>query len=158
MKLDRFTWLVIILVAALLVAAVVTVNVTGGAGWGSDQYVEEDTPEAVVYNAFLALEDGDLIRAREYYTKRVHDEIDEQQGGYDPLRGRTEDNASRRLRVTEVEVDSNNPDRAVVHYIADHYDSNGGLFSGGNTWTSRGSVEVVREDGSWKIDTQEFFY
>ena len=56
MKIDKFTWAVIGVVVLLLVVAVVTVNVTGGAGVQAQDYLPLDTPEAPVYNAFLAFQ------------------------------------------------------------------------------------------------------
>ena len=54
-KMDRFTWAIVIVVVLVLAAAVITVNLTGGEGWGETTYREEDTPDAVVENAFIAL-------------------------------------------------------------------------------------------------------
>jgi hypothetical protein len=34
----------------------------------------------------------------------------------------------------------------------------GGLFNSGSTYTSERVVEVVREDGAWKINFEEYFY
>ena len=54
MKIDRFTWGIILGVLLLIAAAVIMVTVTGGRGWQTDDYLNEDTPEAVVHDAFLA--------------------------------------------------------------------------------------------------------
>ena len=87
MKLDKFTWAVIGVVVLLLVAAVVTVNVTGGIGAQAQEYMAQDTPEAPVYNAFLALQRGDLTKAREQYSQAVLDGFEKD--GYDQLAGRS---------------------------------------------------------------------
>ena len=85
------------------------------------------------------------------------DEIEKQQGG-SPLRGESYyGDASRRLRVLSTQPDSANKDRAYVTVAIDSYAS-GGPFNSGSTWTSERAVEVVREDGAWKINTQEYFY
>lgn len=46
---------------------------------------------------------------------------------------------------------------AFVNIAVDTY-SGGGLFESGATWTYQRSVEVIREDGTWKINTMEYFY
>ncbi len=154
-KLDRFTWIVIIVVVALLAAAVITASVTRGRGVEQAAYLESDTPEAPVYNAFVALQKGDLFTARAQYSQRVLQDIADQD--YDPFAGRGTDSTPRRLRILKVEADPTNPDRALVSYVQDNYGS-GGLFGGGNTWSNSGVATVVREDGQWKLDTQDFFY
>ena len=64
---------------------------------------------------------------------------------------------ARRLRVTDVKVDPQDADRAYVTAAIDTY-STGGIFNSGSTWTSERTVEVIREDGAWKINAQEYFY
>lgn len=154
-KLDRFTWIVIIVVVALVAAAIVTVTMTQGKGIESATYLEEDSPGATVYNAFVALQKGDLYAARSHYSQRVLDDIAEQ--NYDPFAGRGGDTTARRLRIVEVETDPVNENRALVTFYQDTYNQ-GGLFGGGQTWSRKGVVETVREDGQWKIDAQEFFF
>lgn len=154
-RLDRFTWIVIIVVVALVAAAIITVTLTQGQGIETAAYLEEDTPGAAVYNAFIALQKGDLYAAREHYSQRVLQDIAEQD--YDPFAGRGSDTTARRLRIIEVEIDPANQDRALVTFYQDTYNQ-GGLFGGGQTWSRKGVVETVREDGQWKIDAQEFFY
>jgi len=154
-KLDRFTWIVIVIVVALLAAAVITVSLTQGRGAGGTDYVEDGTPGAAVFNAFTALQKGDLYAARNQYSARVLEDIAEQ--NWDPFAGRGADTTARRLRIVEVETDPADENRALVTFVQDTY-SQGGLFGGGNTWSRRGVVEVVREEGEWKINAQEFFY
>ena len=155
---DKFTWIVLGLVVALLIAAVVTVNRTGAGTDVAPAYRPADTPDAPVINAFLALQQGDAFTAREQYSARVLDEIGKMEG-YDPLTGsgRAMGDQSQRLRILSTEVRADNPDQATGSFEIDTY-SSGGPFGSGNTWTSRRTVPVVREDGAWKIDGQEFFY
>lgn len=154
-KLDRFTWIVIIVVIALVAAAIITVTMTQGEGTESAAYLEEDSPGAAVYNAFIALQKGDLYAARSHYSERVLEDIAEQD--YDPFAGRGGDTTARRLRIVEVEIDPADENRALVTFYQDTYNQ-GGLFGGGQTWSRKGVVEVVRENGVWKVDAQEFFY
>ncbi len=156
LKLDRFTWIVTAIVALLLVAAVVTVNLSRGAGWGNDTYQTDNSPATPVYNAFVAFQKGDVIKARDQYSKSVLDEIQANKG-YDPFYNRVNNLNAQRLRILQVDTDPAHPDHAVVTFVEDNY-SNQGLFNSGSSWSRRGNVEVVREAGVWKIDTQEFFY
>lgn len=156
MKLDKFTWSVIGVVLLLVVAAVVTVNVTGGAGLQAQEYMALDTPEAPIFNAFLALQRGDLTKARGQYSQQVLDSFTKD--GYDQLSGRsTSSNNNQRLRITKSEVVADDPDRALVSFVIDNYNQDG-LFGSGSTWSREGVIEVVQEDDGWKINSQEFFW
>jgi hypothetical protein len=157
MKLDKFTWAVIGVVVALLVVAVVTVNVTGGAGVESQEYVALDTPDAPVYNAFLALQRGDLTKAREQYSQEILDDF-ASDPSYDQLAGRvTSTNSSQRLRIIRTELVPDDPDRALVTFVQDTY-YQGGPFGAGSTSSREGTVEVVREEDGWKLNAQELFW
>jgi hypothetical protein len=155
LRLDKFSLVVLGVVGLLLIAAVVTVS--RGREVTNQAYRTDDTPEAPVVNAFLALQNGDLAKARDQYTQAVLTRVD-QDPGYGPLRGQNYYiDSSRRLRVTETRLDPDNADRAYVTAAVDTY-STGGLFSSGSTYTSERVVEVVREDGAWKINVEEYFY
>jgi hypothetical protein len=155
MKLDKFTWAVIAVVVLLLVAAVITVNVTGGAGALGQEYMPLDTPEAPVYNAFLAFQRGDLTKARQQYSDPVLEDAGKDPT-YDPLAGRT-NSSSQRLRITKSEPVADDPNRALVSFTLDNYNQ-GGLFGSGSTWSREGTVEVVREEDGWKINALELFW
>ena len=157
-KPDKFTWIVLGVVIALLVAAVITVNRTGAGRETAPAYQTADQPDTPVVNAFIAMQAGDVFTAREQYSSRVLDEISKMDG-YDPFTGsgRPTGDQSQRLRILATDVKADNPDQATVTFEVDTYAS-GGPFGSGNTWTSRRTVPVVREDGVWKLDGQEFFY
>ena len=155
LRLDKFTLVVLGVVALLLIAAVVMV----GRNTEPEQqaYQTDDKPATPVINAFLALQQGDLAMARKQYTQAVLDR-DKDDPAYGPLHGQTYyGDSSRRLRVVETRIDPDNADRAYVTAAVDTY-STGGLFNSGSTWTNERVVEVVREDGAWKINVEEFFY
>ncbi len=154
-RLDKFTLAVLAVVGVLLVAAIITVNRVGGVA--QEDYRTIDAPETPVFNAFLALQNGDISTARAQYSEKVLDEANDQ-GGYGPLRGESyyQDNR-RRMRLLSTAVDAEDPDRAYVTVAIDNY-SSGGLFNRGSTWTSERVVEVVREADEWKINVQEYFY
>jgi hypothetical protein len=155
LRLDKFTLVVLAVVGLLLVAAVITVS--RGNAPTEEAYRTDDVPETPVVNAFLALQKGDLAKARQQYTQAVLDRT-EKDPGYGPLRGQAYyGDASRRLRVTETRIDPDDPNRAYVTAAVDNY-STGGLFNSGSTYTSERVVEVVREDDAWKINVEEYFY
>lgn len=158
LKLDRFTLVVIGIVVVLIVAAIVTVNRTGGGSQAQANYLTEDTPAATVYNAFLALQKGDRETMRQQYSQAVLSEVDKNDQ-YGPLgKLSTQNNMpARRLRILTEESNSNDPTKATVTFEIDNY-STGGLFDAGNTWSSQRVVPLVREDNHWKIDVNEYFY
>lgn len=156
-RLDKFTLAVLAIVGLLVVAAVFTVSRSDDTAT-PESYRTEDAPETPVYNAFLALKQGDIATARAQYSAQAQEEAASDRG-YGPLRGESYGygDAARRLRVTNVKLDPQNPDRAYVTVAIDTY-STGGLFNSGDTWTSERTVEVIREDDAWKINAQEYFY
>jgi hypothetical protein len=158
MRLDKFTWAVIGAVALLLVAAIVTVNLTGGAGTDSQNYLPPDTPEAPVFNAFLAFQRGDITTARAQYNPEMIAQMQKDQGGYDPFTARGNmSNSNRRLRITDTQLVADDADRALVSVVIDNY-SGGGLFGSSNSWSQELTLEVVRVEDGWKLNSQEFFY
>ncbi len=155
-KLDKFTLGVVAVVILLLAAALFTANRSGGSGAAVVDYVPLDTPEAPVQNAFLAFQNQDIFTAREQYSQRVLNEVNSD-AGYGPLKDGVYygPDTSRRLRIIDVQIDPQDPDRAVVTIEQDTY-SPGGLFGGGS-WSSRRTVTVVHEADGWKIDSLEYF-
>ena len=155
LKVDKFTWAIIALVALLLIAAVVSVNMADGNAGEEAAYIDDDTPAAPVYNAFLALQEGDLSKARSYYSTRITDEF-KASPGYPPFDSYSGQQA-RRLRITDVHVNEADPDQASVTFIVDTYHDSG-LFGSGSSYSYERTVDVVREDGAWKLNASEFFY
>lgn len=154
MKIDRFTLGIIIGVLLLVVGAVITIVFTGGRGWESAEYLNEDTPEAVVHDAFLATVRNDPDVAMSHYSRDVLEDEDnvrfrERFNYYDSGR------SSRRMRILDVDI-SEDGDEAYVTVAIDNF-RQGGLFDSG-TSTYRRTVPLVREDGAWKIDTDDLFY
>lgn len=153
-KIDRFTLAIIIGVLLLVVGAVITVLVTDGRGGQSADYLNEDTPEAVVHDAFLAFVRNDPEVAMGHYSRDVLDEEDkvnfrERFNYYDSGR------SARRIRILNVDINDDG-DKAYVTLAIDNFHQ-GGLFDSG-TSTYRRTVPLVREDGAWKIDTADLFY
>lgn len=156
-RLDRFTIVVLAVVGLLIVAALFTVSRNSGSE-AQESYRTEDAPETPIYNAFLALKNGDLATARAQYSNSVLEEV-AGEAGYGPLRGESYGygDTARRLRVTDVKLDPQDAARAYVNVAIDTY-STGGIFNSGSTWTFERTVEVIREEGAWKINAQEYFW
>ena len=159
LKIDKFTWAVIGIVLLLVIAAVVTVSLNRSRSATPEQptYLTEDSPTTPVHNAFVALQQGDIAKARLQYSARILKDVEDNkvyapfnQGNYG------NDRTARRLRILESKVDPNDPKRATVTVAIDQY-SSGGLFGGSNTYSTQRFVEVIREENRWKIDTAEFF-
>lgn len=154
LKMDRFTWAVVVVVVLLLVGAVATLSLTGGQGNQSvEAYLPEDSPEAAVHNAYVATTRGDANTARQYYSTEV---LESDEGMF---RNRFDNfypqNRNQRLRILSVERQGE--DSALVTVAIDNY-SAGGLFDSGSTWTQRQTIPLIREEGRWKIDSQVYFY
>ena len=157
LKIDKFTWAVILIVAALLIAAVVTVNRTGGQDADNLAYRTDDTLLTPIHNAFVAFERGDLSTARQQYSQRLLASMEEGKE-YNPFTsgGYVNVQNSQRLRILDSQIDATDPNRATITIAVDNY-SGGGFFGGSDTWTSQRVITLVREDNAWKIDTAEFF-
>jgi hypothetical protein len=156
-RFDKFTAIVLAVVGLLIVAAIFTVNRDAGVE-ASEEYLAADAPETPVHNAFLALNSGDIATARAQYSQQVLEEAASERG-YGPFHGESYGygDTARRMRIISATIDPQNADRAYVTAAIDTY-STGGIFNSGSTWTSERTVEVVREDGAWKINAQEYFY
>lgn len=156
LKLDTFTWVVIAIVAFLVVAAVVTVNLVDNRGISDAQYRTEDEPATPVYNAIVAVQRGDVATARGQFTQATLDEYKKR--GYDPITNNissyVNDRNNRRVRIVKVQQDG--PDLAYVTIVEDTY-SGGGLF-GDTTYSNQRVIRVARVDNQWKIDDPNMFY
>ena len=161
MKIDRFSIVVIVIVAALITAAVIAVNRADNDSVDDVEYLANDTPEAPVHNAFLALQEGAVSKAKAQYSAEIADDNGANYG-QKPWSGENfyydRDDTSRRLRILSVEIDEEDPDQALVTFTLDTYRRNNGLFGTGSTWSSQRTVEVIREDDEWKLNAPEFFY
>lgn len=153
LKLDKFTWTIVLVVLLLLIGAVGTILVAGEQP-AELTYLNEDRPAAVVHDAYVAFLKSDAATARQYYSQRIVDEADKNntfENHFSPY----PDVRNQRLRVLEVEMQTQ--ETALVEIAVDRY-SAGGLFDSSSIWTDRYSLALIREEGQWKIDTQIFFY
>ncbi len=156
LRFDTFTWIIVALVLLLVVAAVVTVNLTGDQADEPVTYRTDDSPSTPVYNAIVAVQAGDVARARAEFTKEALDQYEK--GGYDPIANAASNfannYASQRTRI--VEVSGETGDEASVTIAEDNF-GGGDLFER-STYTNQRVIRVVREDGRWKIANNNLFY
>ncbi len=151
---DRFSWIVISVVGLLLLAAVGVATLRPGQGAQTqDVYLEQDTPEGVIHDAFLAFQLRDTERMKSYFSQRVQAEFDQNQRW--PNMDYYPDTSNRRMRIEKVEIQGE--DRAIVTIGIDNY-SGGGLFSQSNVWTSKQTFSLLREESGWKIDSENFYF
>jgi hypothetical protein len=141
LRIDTFTWIIIALVLLLVVAAV---------------YLTDDSPSTPVYNALVAVQQGDVARARSEFTQEALDQYEK--GGYDPIANAASNYAnnyaSTRTRI--VEITGETADEASVTIAEDNF-GGGDLFER-STYTNQRVIRVVREDGRWKIANNNLFY
>ena len=156
LRIDRFTWIVIGVVLLLVVAAVVTVNLTGGKTENPANYRTDDSPDTPVYNAIVAVQAGDVARARAEFTASALAEF--KKNSYDPVANAANNYANngsvRRTRI--IEVGAVVGDEASVTIAEDNF-GGGDLFDR-STYTNQRIIRVVREDGRWKVADTSLFY
>ena len=153
-KIDRFTLAIIAGVLLLVIGAVITVLATGGPGWQSAEYLNEDTPEAVVHDAFLATVRNESDVAMSHYSRDVREDEDNL-GFRSRLNHYDSGRSARRLRILDVDINEEG-DKAYVSVAIDNFHQ-GGLFDSG-TSTNRRTIPLVREEDAWKIDSDDVFY
>lgn len=160
LKFGLFTWVVIGVVLALIVAAVLTANLSRPQVVTPDSIVAADSPAAPVVAAVLAVQNGDAAAARAQFSQRALDEVNKQ--GWDPIANATsngynnaESQRVRILKVSQAQVDANGMEYAYVTLAQDNF-SNGGLF-GRSTYTYERTIRVVKVEGTWKVDDVSLF-
>ena len=152
MKIDKFTWIVIILIIGILAAAVVSVN--RGGNEMDAAYSTVDDPTTPIYNIFLALQQNDQAVARTYYSQAALAQFDDPE--YGSFFGYYGPEDAQRLRILSTSVSDENPDLAYVTFAVDNY-RNGGPFGSGSTYTYENTLEVIREDDAWKVNSASAF-
>jgi hypothetical protein len=154
-KMDRFTWIVIAVVAVLVIVAAVTVATSDDSALDAAASQEVTGPAAPVFNAIVAVQKGEIALARAQFTEEALAAHKKQ--GYDPIANAAtyygNDAGARRVRIANV---SEEVDVAYVTIVEDTF-SGGGLF-GRSTWSNQRVIRVERVDGEWKIDDPNLFY
>lgn len=139
MKQDRFLIGILVFIGVLIVAALVLYFVRPG----TFDYQPEDTPEGIVYNFALAVQNKDAERAYGYLADQEYkpSETAFRQvilSGYLYTEGYA-------LQVEETRI--LDADEAWVS-VSVHYLSSGPFDSG---WTSQDHASLVRQNGKWKL-------
>lgn len=159
LKLDAFTWIVLALVVFLVVAAVVTVNLTNERAAAPAEYMDEDSPAAPVFNAILAVQQGDVVTARAQFSESALDDYDKRD--FDAIAnaaayyGPGAD--SRRVRIVKVSEVTQADGREIAYVTIGEDNFYGGGLFGRTTYSSERVIRVVREDGHWKVDDPGLF-
>lgn len=140
---DRFTAAIVIGVLGLVAAGVVAAV----AARGTETPPDLSTPGGVALAYELAVLRGDGERAWELLAEsaRANADRDEFLARVGHWRGSSD--RSERLTVEVEEIDA---DRARVELTRTH-GSSGGLFNFGETYSTRNTVRLVRQDGQWRI-------
>ena len=145
-QLDRFTISLLVLIGTLFLVALVSV-VTNRDQTDIEalpQYRTDNSPEAVVYNGYLAQQRGEMDQYEKLFAPERWEELNEKDG--DVLFGYYSPGTFG-LKVVDATVDGNT---AVVTVAVYHTDDRGflGLRSvQADQWT----VDVEQFDGRWKL-------
>jgi hypothetical protein len=145
MKQDRFLIAILVSIGLLVVLAVVLFFVRQA----PPEYQSEETPEGVVHNFILAMQQEDyeyayrLIQAEENkptFNKFTQTFISE---------GRYPENTSVQLGETYITGESARVDLTIIHSSNDPFNS---------TWDESSSAVLARQDGEWKIVSLPYPY
>jgi hypothetical protein len=139
MKQDRFLIGILVFIGVLVIAALVLFFVRPGAL----SYQSEDTPEGVVYNYALAVQNNDVERAYGYLAEKEYKPSQTAfnqaiMNGYLYTEGYA-------LQVEETQI--LDEDEAWV-LVSIHYLSSGPFDNG---WTNQDHAALVRQNGKWKL-------
>jgi hypothetical protein len=146
MKQDRFLIGILVFIALLVVAALVLFFVRPG----NPTYQSEDTPEGVVFNYVLAIQDNDLERAYGYLADF---ELKPSEPAFrQSLLNNALYNEEYSLQVGETQLLSE--DEAWV-MISIQYLS-GGPFETG--WSTQDHASLVRQGNKWKLSYMPYPY
>lgn len=142
MKQDRFLLIILAGIGLIIVMAIVVVMSQSS---GSEQYLSDNTPDGVVHNYFLAMQQKEYEKAYGYLADELKNKpdldrfiIDISNSGIDQEASLKIGDVSQTDGYAEVEV-------AITNYRA------GNIFDSGR-YTTNGSV-VLRQDasGEWRL-------
>jgi len=131
--------------AGILALLVISVVVVLALGRTAPSDYPADSPEGTLQRYLAAYEDGDYEAAYEYFSERVKGQmsIDEYRRNIDMYQG-----APTAQRVL-FQGTSGDGDRVRVELLIEYFYNDG--FGGGSSSMPR-QVNMVREDGEWRID------
>lgn len=145
-QLDRFTIGLLILIGSLFLVALVSVVAN------RDQtdieplplYRTDNSPEAVVYNGYLALQRGEMDQYEKLFAPERWEELNEKDG--DILFGYYSPDTFR-LKVVDAAVDGS----AAVVTVAVYHTDDRGIFGLRSVQATQWTIDVELVDGQWKL-------
>lgn len=145
-QLDRFTISLLVLVGTLFLAALISVLVNSDrtAPEALPQYRTDNSPEAVVYNGYLALQRGEMDQYEKLFAPERWEELNEKDG--DMLFGYYS-SGTFGLKVVDAVVDGS----AAVVTVAVYRTDNRGFFGLRSVQANQWTVDVEQVDGEWKL-------
>jgi hypothetical protein len=146
MKTDRFLIGILVFIAVLVIAAVALFFFRGE----QQVYGTEDTPDGVVKNYALAIQNMDFEKAYGYIAER------ENKPTYEMFRQafltRVLDTSNSALQIGKVTRDSNETAWVEVSVLY----ASSGLFDNG--WSNNDKGTLVLQNGAWKINYLPYPY
>ncbi len=145
-QLDRFTISLLVLIGTLFLVALVSVvaNRDRTNAEALPLYRTDNSPEAVVYNGYLALQRGEMDQYEKLFAPEHWVELTEKDGEilYGYYGGGTFG-----LKVVDAAVD----DSAAVVTVAVYRTDNRGFFGLRSLQADQWTVAVEQVDGQWKL-------
>lgn len=143
---DRLTISLLVLIGALFLAALISVLASRDRTdlEARPRYRTDNSPEAVVYNGYLALQRQEMDQYEKLFTPKRWEELNEKEG--DMLFG-YHDPGTFGLKVVDAVI---NGSTAVVTVAIYHVDERG--FLGLRSFrTDQWTVDIKQFDGQWKL-------
>ena len=145
MKEDRFLIVIIIVVALLVVVSLVVFFVQNS----EISYIADDTPDGVVHNYILALQQGDFGKAYGYLANK------EDKPSYDRFQQDIVANQTG-MRDTGIQINDVNILKDTAQVELTVIENGGGPVLSEYRHTE--TALLVEEDGDWKLLQMPYFY
>ena len=145
-QLDRFTISLLVLVGALFLAALISVvaNRDQADPEALPQYRTDNSPEAAVYNGYLALQRGEMDQYKKLFAPERWEELNKKEGdmpyGY-------YSSGTFGLKVVDAAVDGS----AAVVTVAVYRTDDRGFLGLRSVQADQWTVDVEQFDGQWKL-------
>lgn len=147
---DRFLWIIVGGALALVIAGIVSVGLVARQ---TPAPLPDDTPEGVVHNYFLALQNGEYDRAYGYLSDNLEEKPSVSEFATQ-LRRMTDYRSGEHSIRMKIERTSLEDDEAWVEVTVSEFRAHS-LFDR-SEYTRHETVSLQRENGQWRIT--QFFY
>ena len=144
MKQDRFLIGILIAIGVLVVASLVVFAFRNQ----PQDYLPDDTPEGVIHNYVLAIQNGDYERAYEYLADKAY------KPSFVSFRSNVAIESNRENYGIQILDSVISGDEASVNLSIIYV--SGDPFSSG--WRSEEMALLVKQDGLWKIESMPYQY